>query len=376
MGGVGVTLLLRARGRISASVARGPVRAVLAALTLALGLAAGPAVSVAAAAATAPPPPNDNYLLSTVIPQSETTGVKHTTYRNVIPDTSGATTQSQLFNPDQSGLPFGGGGPEPVTCNGTTYGETVWYDVRPRVPGGVEIQASGYTTAIAFFQYNVNNSMLIRSSDLCQTSGSSTLNDFAVPEELQAHKRYTFQVGGLATGPGEFDSGRLSLQVTFFPDHDGDGVLDEQPDHCPFLPGVLRFGGCPPTINPIPRFDFIPGSTGTRLSFLRVDQIPGGSRVEARCRVCGVGQVRHASLHGNSVLMTGFAGTHFPLGSKLEIWVTKSATGKVGDQFRFGAIGSYISYTVGTGGLGHRVIRCLMPGSMTPRRQCPPGGRR
>ena len=357
-------------GRVAAYFGR-PVASMLVALTVALGLAAGPAAS--AAPATAAPPPNDNYLLSTIIPQSETTGMRATTYRNVIADTSGATTQSQLFNPDQSGLPFGGGGPEPVGCNGTAYGKTVWYDLRPRVPGDVEIQASGYPTAIAFFQYNVRNSMLIRSTDLCQTSGSSTLNDFAVPVGLQAHKRYTFQVGGLATAPGVFDSGRLNLQVTFFPDHDGDGVLDTL-DNCPLLPGVKRFGGCPPTINPTPRSNFIPGPSSTQLIFLRVDQVPGGASVLARCRVCGLRQERRVTPHGNSVQMTDFARTRLPLGSKLEIWVTKKATGKVGDQFRFGAIGSYISYTVGTGGLCHRIIRCLMPGSMTPRLQCPPGG--
>lgn len=325
--------------------------------------------------ASAPPPPNDNYLASTRILQVESTGMRHTVFDDIQPDTSGATTQPDLFNPDSSGLPFAGGGPEPQTCAGTAYGKTVWYDMHPAVPGGVEIVASGYTTAIALFRYHAQTAQLIRGSVLCQVSGGSVLNDFAVPVELQAHKAYTFQVGGLATASGGFDSGRLEVSVTFFPDHDGDGVFDEL-DHCPLLPGVRRFGGCPPALNPTPRFDDIPGPQSTRLNLLRIDRIPGSARVEARCRVCGIQQVELSRPHGHSVTMTGLAGASLPLGAKLEIWVTKSATGKKGDDFQYGAIGSYISYTVGTGGLGSRVIRCLMPGSMTPRSQCPPGGRR
>ena len=61
-------------------------------------------------------------------------------------------------------------------------------------------------------------------------------------------------------------------------------------------------------------------------------------------------------------------------GDKLEIWVTKRATGT--GNYRYGAFGSYISYTFNSGTLGDRVLRCLMPGSLTPRQTCPPGGRR
>ena len=44
--------------------------------------------------------------------------------------------------------------------------------------------------------------------------------------------------------------GPLDFKVTFFPDHDGDGVLDGN-DDCLTLKGVQRFGGCPPEIVPM-----------------------------------------------------------------------------------------------------------------------------
>ena len=58
------------------------------------------------ATAAAAPPPNDNYLASTTIASQE--------YRDSV-DTTEATTQPDLFNPNRDGLPFGGGDPEPTT---------------------------------------------------------------------------------------------------------------------------------------------------------------------------------------------------------------------------------------------------------------------
>ena len=67
-------------------------------LLIAAALLALPATAAAA------PPPNDNYLASTTISSQE--------YRDSV-DTTEATTQPDLFNPNRDGLPFGGGDPEP-----------------------------------------------------------------------------------------------------------------------------------------------------------------------------------------------------------------------------------------------------------------------
>ena len=41
-------------------------------------------------------------------------------------DTTEATTQVDTFNPNRDGQPLGGGDPETTTCNGVSFGKTVW----------------------------------------------------------------------------------------------------------------------------------------------------------------------------------------------------------------------------------------------------------
>jgi hypothetical protein len=319
-----------------------------------------PATSLAAPA----PPPNDNYLSSFRIPQVETTGSQPVAFEDE-KDTTAATTQTDLFDPDQSGMAFGGAGPEPLTCNGSRYGKTIWYDLHPSVPGGVDLVAAGFPTAIALYQWSPQTSLIVRRVG-CRVS-ASTVNNFVVPFNLQRGKSYTVQIGGLQTATGVADSGLLDFRMTFFPDHDGDGVFDVL-DACPSLPGVRHFRGCPPTLHPMLRYTATSSGSGVRLESLQVGGIPGATRVEARCQLCGLREVRVAGSRADSLTMTAFAGRTLPLGDKLAIWVTKRAAG-AGD-YKYGAIGSYISYTVSSGGLRDRVLRCLLPGSVTPRRTC------
>jgi hypothetical protein len=58
----------------------------------------------------------------------------------------------------------------------------------------------------------------------------------------------------------------------------------------------------------------------------------------------------------------------------VQLWATKRPSGT--GTYRHGAIGTYLRYTTRVEGLGVPVKRCLMPGSLTPQRQCPAGGRR
>ncbi len=315
------------------------------------------------------PPPNDNYLQSTVIPQSMTTGTQPVSYTDT-ENTTLATTQSDLFNPDINGQPFGGAGPEPVTCDGATYGNTIWYDLRPKIDAGVELIATGFPTAIALYQYSITTSLITKRIG-CQVSQSLT-NDFPVLTDVIKGRRYTIQIGGLSTASG-VQSGLLQFKLIFYPDHDGDGIPDVA-DSCPTVPGVRRFDGCPPSIQAIPRFGATAEGSAARLDLLRVDLIPGGARVIARCVPCGINQTIQAGPHASSVTMTAFAGQTLPAGDKLEIWVTKRATGS--GLYQYGAFGSFISYTVNGGTLGDRVLRCLMPGSLTPQLSCPPQGRK
>jgi hypothetical protein len=236
---------------------------------------------------------------------------------------------------------------------------------------GVQLVASGFPTAIAIYQYNARTAMLERKSVLCQTAPANT-NTFPVLGDLKAGDLYTVQIGGLQNG-ASFFTGPLQVTFNVFPDHDADGQVDGV-DKCPFLKGVLRFGGCPPAIVPRPTYSYKGAGSGVRLSSLIVGSIPGGARVEARCRQCGVREVEVAGRRADSVTLSRFAGLTLPAGAHLEFWVTKSAvTGKAGQSsiYRFGAIGSYINLTVKGGALGSRVLRCLLPGSLKPQRSCP-----
>ena len=320
---------------------------------------------------TAAPPANDNYLASTIIPQVQTTSSQLARFKDV-QDTTLASTQPDLFNPDKFGRLLGGAGPEPTTCHGTSYGKTVWYDLHPQIPGGLQIVASGFPTAVTLYQYDPQTAMIARRVQ-CQVStdtsnntlGNSTINDLLLLSELRPRRAYTIQVGGVQSG-SLVDAGQLNFSLTFYPDRDADGVYDLS-DACPTLPGTGK-DGCPPQITLTPRYEYIALGSGLVLKHLLVQPIPGGARVEVRCRRCGLHQVATAGPHANSVSITGFVGRTFPAGAKLEIWVTKGRT-RTG-IYKYGAIGSYISYTVGSGAFGSRVTRCLLPGSRTPRTRC------
>jgi hypothetical protein len=316
-----------------------------------------------------PPPPNDNYLESTIIPQSETTGFTQATY-TATEDTTSATTQPDLFNPDQSGVPFGGGGPEPLTCDGDTFGTTVWYDMHPKIPEGVELQASGYPEAIVVYQWSTTTAKITRMLG-CQVRNSTAPNQFVLAQELQKGKAYTVQVGGLQglSGPA---SGTLRFSATFVPDHDGDTIYDPL-DACPLLAGVRAFGGCPPSLTPILNYNYrAPTGSGLPITAFSISSIPGGTRIKAKCS-CGVSQVQTAGQHATTAQLSHFTGATLPFGATVQIWASKGHSGN--RNYKYGAIGAYRKYTVSKSGLGTPLKRCLMPGSMTPRLQCPPGGR-
>jgi hypothetical protein len=126
------------------------------------------ALCVAPAHGQSSPPPNDNYLASTIIPQASTTGMQATTYTDT-EDTTAATTQPDLFNPDRSGLPFGGGGSESLSCQGAAFGKTIWYDLHPQVDEGVELEATGFATAMVVYQWDLKTAKIVRQVG-CQVS--------------------------------------------------------------------------------------------------------------------------------------------------------------------------------------------------------------
>lgn len=318
------------------------------------------AVAIAASGAAAAsahaqaPPANDNYLASAQMMQG---GAVSRSFSQVV-DTSAATTQTDLFNPDRDGLPFAGGPPESTSCRGTGFGATVWYDFTPEIAGGVEVLAGGYDTTVAVYEYDPRTARITRPVTCASTPGAG--EQLLLPKVERATS-YTIQVGGAAGA-----TGRLDFRFGFFGDRDEDGVLDEAPDKCLRVRGIREAGGCPPELRSILRNPYRDAPGGIRLTTLSLTRLPVGARVEARCGRCGPRQVRIA--RGTAVTMSQFAGRYLRAGTRLEIFVTRPRTRS--GRYRFGAIGNYYRFTIRERGLSPRVDRCLKPGTTTPLRRC------
>jgi hypothetical protein len=330
----------------------------IAALTIVvLGMAAAPAAAQS-------PPPNDNYLASTIIPQGSTKGMTLVGYRDTETLTD-ATTQGDLFNPERSGLPFAGGGPEPLTCGSAGYGQTIWYDIHPKVPEGLQLAANGVPNVIALYQWSLSTSKIVRRLG-CQTAsdGANTVN---VPGELHKGAAYTVQVGALTTSSGPA-AGTVAFAARFLPDHDGDGVYDPL-DACPLLPGVAKLAGCPPSLAPSVTWD----DSGQTLTAFHVSGLPAGARILVRCS-CGISQTKSVGAGAGVVSLSALAHRTLAVGATLQLWATKRPSGT--GIYRHGAIGRYERFTMQSGGLSAPLRRCLDPGSLTPHRRCPAGSRR
>src|SRR5918999_4844671 len=84
--------------------------------------------AAASATAVAAPPANDNYLQSLRLNEDGSRLERRQTLTDS-QNTAEATVQSDVFNPGPSGQPGSGGPPEPTTCQSSSYGRTVWYDM-------------------------------------------------------------------------------------------------------------------------------------------------------------------------------------------------------------------------------------------------------
>jgi hypothetical protein len=302
------------------------------------------ALSTTPSRAAATPPDNDNYLASTTIASSP--------FSDLV-DTSDATTQPDLFDPNNSGVPLGGDGPEATTCNGTPFGKTVWYDLQRASDGGVEINTAGFDAAVTVYEWNPRNSRITKTVT-CQNTPGPTED---VLLDVQGGKAYTFQVGGVG-GAG----GQLSFKLEYFPDADGDGVLDAL-DKCRMTPGIERFGGCPPTLKGKvgPKYSL----QGTRILSFFVDSVPKGAKVIVRG--AGVSQTVKAKRSGR-VTLTKLIGRTASVGSNLDLKVTLGPTGT--GTYKYGATGVFYRWKVTAGGLKSTPTRCLHVGSTSKVERC------
>jgi hypothetical protein len=311
---------------------------------------------IAAPPAVAAPPPNDNYLASTILANpSNGKTLRH--FQQVV-DTTEATTQPDLFDPDKDGQPLGGDGPESTDCNGVAFGKTVWYDVQPEVTGAGQISAGPFDTVIAVYRYDPQSAQ-ITGLVTCRNSG---IDERLVVPSFKRGTAYTIQVGGVGA-----IGGPLNFGWDFFPDRDGDGVLDETPDRCPTIPGPVDQSGCPPKLSPSVTLTTTPAG-GVHFDDAVISNLPAGTRVNVRCSRCHINARVTVRRTNRSVKLRGLVGRSAPSGAVIDI-ISTHPKAKSG-QFAFGAIGSRLRYKVRGSSLGRPSKRCLLPGSTKARSKC------
>jgi hypothetical protein len=286
------------------------------------------------------PPMNDNYLQSFGL-NTPGSRLERTDTLRATADTTNATVQADVFNPPQTGGPA-----EPTTCQGTSYGKTVWYDFYPDVNGVVQLRASGYDTALTVVPFDRSTGRPNFARAQCVNQSASTTEAFIV--EVRGRDSYTLQIGGV----GDL-GGPLEFLFDFLADTDGDGVLDDV-DRCDRLTGTQSNNGCPrrPRVNTTLRATAT--ANGIELLGLSV-RAPKGSRVEVRCSSGCARQVKRAR---STVGFPSLRGRAFRAGTNLDIRVT-----------RRGSFGAFVRYRVLAGNF-KKTERCMNPGSRVPRRRC------
>jgi hypothetical protein len=288
-------------------------------------------------------PPNDDYLESFALNRPGERLERTATLKGTTPasEMARASVQADVFTPGD-----GGGPPEPTTCDGASYGKTIWYDFFPDVPGVVRIRANGYDAVISVVPFNRDTSMPQFDRRACINESSSTQEELLT--RVRRGRSYTIQLGGVNNASGE-----LEFLFDFLADTDGDGVLDDN-DNCPRLKGGGRPSGCPKRLRPEVLLRAAPISGGIRVLGLSV-KAASGSRVEVACtRGCKT-EVKRAN---SEVSFKKIKGNELSAGSKVEIRVSKRR-----------AIGAYIAYRI-TDGNFEKLERCMLPGSRKPRRRC------
>ena len=312
--------------------------------TLIVTVAAFGVLSGAATATHVPgAPPNDDYLQSFALNQPGERLERTDTLKDE-QDTSNASVQADVFSPPNSGGPA-----EATTCDGVSYGRTVWYDFYPDVPGVVRVRANGYDAAIAVVPFARRTSMPDFDRRACINDSSSTQEELLT--RVRSGRAYTIQLGGVNDAAGE-----LEFLFDFLADTDNDGVLDDA-DNCPRLSGGGRPSGCPKRLRPDVVLRAQPVAGGIRVLGLTV-KAPRGSRIQVTCTRGCRREVRRAERGGRTISFKRVRGNRLPARSKLEIRVTRRR-----------AIGAYVAYKIRNGDF-KRVERCLRPGSKKPRRRC------
>lgn len=285
-------------------------------------------------------PVNDNYLQSLRLNDPGSRLERRDTLRDVR-DTTNATVQSDVFSPPQSGGP-----PEATSCNGTSFGKTIWYDFYPDVNGLVRLRASGYDTALSVVPFNRRTGRPSFGSAKCSNVSTSTTEEYLV--EVAKGASYSVQIGGVNDAGGS-----LEFLFDFLADTDADGVLDTV-DRCDRLRGPQGNNGCPRRQRVNTTLRALPTADGIEIDALSVTA-RRGSRVVV---TCSFGCRRQAKTAHSTVKFPRLGGVALRAGARLDVRVTKR-----------GYFGELVRYTIQPGNF-RKTERCMNPGSRKLRRRC------
>ncbi len=260
----------------------------------ALGLLVGPAAGLGSSPG---PPSNDNYNFATNLnARGQPLTRIHTLQSKV--DTSNASLQPNLLSPcGQGQLLCPKGPPELNTCNGVSYGKTVWYDFYPDHDGQVEIRTNGIPNVIRLYRYDPTT--LVPTPIWCATGSKYTSNE--LEDNVNGGDAYSFQIGGRGTAGGK-------LQVQFNYAYKNLAVA----------PFFIR-----PTV-------YVSTAEPNQAKLLRIKLI-GFARSEGvsyACANCGGGLLQHGVRRGNTIILSSKSAPI--LSSQTLMIITATAPAQIG----------------------------------------------
>lgn len=186
------------------------------AILLFVGLSVGPAAGAPSQCANAQPC-NDNYISSLEL-NTAGSRLNRTKTLGDVRDTSTASVQNNLFNP--CGASTCPSGPvENTSCNGTSYGKTLWYDFYPDTGGTVSIRTSAlFQNVITLYTFNNHQSSPSYLVPVKQKCVVSQLGGNQLVASVKKGVAYTFQIGGADTAQAPTGGGgQIETLFDFFP---------------------------------------------------------------------------------------------------------------------------------------------------------------
>ncbi|HWH43682.1 MAG TPA: hypothetical protein VNT32_03035 [Thermoleophilaceae bacterium] len=353
-------------------------------LLAALAVAATSSLAVPAGEAAAQAPPsNDHYLQPVFLNDEGSPFPRPPAVPGYSVDTTAATTQDDLFNPNGNGGAGSGGGSEPNQCGQSVYGKTAWTVFYADRPGRIDVSTAGaFDSVIGLIPFrSPNDPAPLLNAAVCTDRLSGFSESFSEPPVVVQGLWYAVQVGGyLDPQTGAIGGGPVEIKFEYRKPLtvSGDAILRGAPT-----------------------------SRGVRLRELEVNRVARGARVQVRCRRARCSVTRNAGASASvferpvgasdaSVARSGGASAGMSTADDgYTIRVEESASresrpkARAARTFRLlrgkqldsgasievritepGKIGKYFTWGVRRGSVTKKTQRCMQPFSSRPLRRC------